>query len=285
MSESTPLTSETLASTEAEAVARLAAEPVLLSIEGVPHAFLPEGWDVHAFMQLLPTPPRKSGLVEIHDVASFVALTKAQGSLANCRIYLDVDYVANRLTAAAVFNDHGEDEPGWRDHRAVFSPRLSQEWKRWVEHNGKPMDQAKFAEFLEYNLPDIATPRDGEKLPNANDVLAFVTSLQETRTVKYGSAINTMNGMVQLEFTEQGDQGTKGKLEVFRQFALGIRPFLNGEPYRLLAFLRYRIERNSGQILFWFDLQRPESVLEDAAREMVKTIQQDTGLPVVFGKP
>lgn len=40
--------------------------------------------------------------------------------------------------------------------------------------------------------------------------LLFVAAMQETRKVKYGSAVNLQNGMVQIEFIEDGDSGTKG---------------------------------------------------------------------------
>ncbi len=270
--------------TEAAAVAKLAATPIKDDIAGVPAILLPEGWKVQLHPDLLPTPTRKSGTIEIHDVDSFIHVAKRQGSPANCNIYLDVDYAANRIQATAVFNDHADSggSPGWRDHRATFVPRLSEEWKRWTAKDRQPMEQVKLAHFFEENIADIAAV---EKMPSGADVLTFVTSLQETRKVKYGSGVNLQNGMVQIEFIEEGDNGTKGKLEVFKQFAIGLRPFENGDAYQVKAFLRYRIDRNTGEIKFWYELQRPDRVLEDASKAMVEKIKTTTGLPVIFGKP
>ena len=72
---------------------------------------------------------------------------------------------------------------------------------------------------------------------------------------------------------------------MFREFALGLRPFDGGDAYQVKAFLRYRIDRNTGQIVFWFELQRPDRVLEDASKAMVDKIKTSTGLPVIFGTP
>lgn len=271
-------------STEAEAIAELAAQPHRLDIEGVPHVAAPEGWRLTSHADLLPTPKRKKGTLRIDEVDSFIDVTKRYGSLADCNVYLDVDYSANHIKATAILNDHadGEGAPGWRDHRAVFAPRMSEEWKRWLGKDRQAMEQAKLAHFLEENIGDIAT---GDGLPTGSDILAFVSAMQETRKVKYGSAVNLQNGMVQIEFIEDGDNGTKGKLEVFRQFAIGVRPFSGGEAYQVSAFLRYRIDRNSGAIVFWYELQRADRVLEDASRAMVERIKGETGMPVIFGTP
>lgn len=271
--------------TEAAAAAKLAAKPEIMVVQGVPNLVMPEHWRKEDLSHLLPAPLRKSGTIILHDVDSFIRVAKAQGSLANCNIYLDVDYAKNHIKAVAVFNDHGETEAGWRDHRAEFRPRLSDEWTHWSTGNKKPMPQVNFAEMLEAHISDIAEPRESEKLPTGSDVLGFVTTLQETRTFKYGSGVTLQNGLVQLEFIEDNDTATKGKLELFREFALGIKPFAHGDAYRLKAHLRYRIDRNSGALTFWYELQRPEKVLEDAAKSMVERITQETGMPVIYGTP
>jgi uncharacterized protein YfdQ (DUF2303 family) len=146
------------------------------------------------------------------------------------------------------------------------------------------MKQAELGMFLEANVGDIVSPHDS-KLPTGSDVLGFVLTLQDNRKVKYGSGVNLQNGMVQIEFTEEGDSATKGKLELFREFALGLRPFANGAAYQLRAFLRYRVDRNSGELTFWYELQRPDRVLEDACKETVAQIREKAGVPVLFGRP
>ncbi|MCK2095194.1 DUF2303 family protein [Thauera aromatica] len=274
MNETIELTAQAGALEHLEAMAR---KPFAIDAERMLFA-VPDGYSIDDHSKLLPAPARKAGTTALHDVQSFIAQVKRHGSLADCVVYVDADYARQHVQAVAVFNDHGEDAAGWRDHRAVFVPRFTEEWKRWIAQTGKPMTQTEFGFFLEANLADIAEPAGGE-------VLNFVLTLQETRKVKYGSAVNLANGMVQLEFTEEGDSATKGKLEVFRKFTLGLRPFAGGAPYSVDALLRYRIDRNSGEIKFWFDLQRPDRVLEDACRETVDLIRTQAGVPLLYGTP
>lgn len=279
---------ETIASdTEAAAVAALSARPIKDELHGTPMLLLPKGggaWEMRLAEEALPAPTRKRGTVIAHEVDSFVEIVKRHGSLADCTVYIDVDYGANRVKAVAVLNDHGADSAGWRDHRAIFEPRFTEEWARWTRNNRQPMEQVKLAHFLEENIGDIAAPAN-TSLPTGADVLAFVSRLEDTRKVKYGSAVNLQNGAVQIEFIEDDDKAQRGRLELFREFAIGVRPFLNGDAYQVRAFLRYRIDRNTGQITFWYELQRADRVLEDACRATVEAIRAKTGLTVVFGLP
>lgn len=276
--------------TEAEAIAALAAAPFTTHLEGVPIIFLPGpelgSWAMAERENLLPTPTRKRGTLQMHDVDSFIATLKRYGSLATMNVYLDVDYAANKVAAVGIFNDHedGAGAPGWRDFRCTFQPRFGEEWKRWTGKHKQPMEQVAFAHFLEENIGDIVSPADS-RLPTGADMLAFITTLTETRKVKYGSGINLQNGMVQIEFIEEGDNGTKGKLEIFREFAIGVRPYFNGDGYQVRAFLRYRIDRNTGAIAFWYELQRPDRTLEDASRAVIEKIRTEAGAAVVFGRP
>jgi uncharacterized protein YfdQ (DUF2303 family) len=272
--------------TEAQAVANLIQKPFVENVEGHPVIFTPSEngqWSFQIAEDLLQAPLRKKGNLTIHDADSFISVVKKQGSLTNSNIYLDVDYAKSKVQAVAIFNDHADGlDAGWRDHRATFNPRITEEWKRWTEMHKQAFDQAAFAQFLETNLADIASPV-GSKLPTSSDVITFVTHLEETRNVKYGSGINLQNGMVQLQFTEEGDSATKGNLELFKEFAIGISPFFGGSAYQVKAFLRYRIDRNSGAIKFWYELQRADKTIEDAAKEIIEKIKSETGLPVVFG--
>ena len=222
----------------------------------------------------------------MHDVDSFIDIAKRQGSLTSSSIYLDVNYRLLKIKATAVFNDHTDkaDEAGWRDHRAVYEPIVSSEWDTWIKMNKESMGQEVFSAFIEANIADITSPPNSN-LPTGADMLTFVTALEETRKVKYGSAINLQNGMVQIEFTEDSDTGQKGKLNLFREFAIGIRPFFNGDAYEMRAFLRYRIDRNTAQIKFWYELKRADKVLEDAAKVVIEAIRTQTGMPVFFATP
>lgn len=274
--------------TEAATIADLAKKPELILVNNIPFLCEPDAegaWKHTNLESTLPKPPRKNGVVTLHDDASFIDYCKRHGSIGNgAAIYLNADYAANKIQAVAILNDNGEEEQasGWRDFRAVFEPRKTLQWDEWIKNNKKPMIQQDLANFFETNLGDFAP---AEKMPTGGQVLEFVTCLQETRTVKYGSAINLQNGLVQLEFTEDNEKAQKGKLELFKEFALGLQPFFGGTAYQVNAFLRYRIDRSNGQIVFWYELKKPEKALELACEDMIKSIKDKTGLPLFFGTP
>ena len=272
--------------TEAQAIANLSQLPFISETHtSFPVAFVPVGdgqWNALSLEAFQSEPSRKKGTIQLHDVDSFIEASQIHGVKDCSMIYIDADYANNRVSATAVFNDHGSTDIGWRDHRATFTPRQNKSWKEWIEQNKKPMNQIELANFFEQNLSDFTS---AEGKPSGAQVLEFVLCLQETRTVRYGSAVNLQNGMVKLEFTEDNDKAQKGQLEMFKDFALGIAPFFGGDAYQVNAFLRYRINRNTGEITFWYELQKPEKVLESACSDMISRIGDKTGLTVMFGIP
>lgn len=272
--------------TEAEGAAKIARRPELIEINGAPVLALPKEWIFKDFTGLLDRPTRKSGHVVLHDLDGFLDHIKRQQVRGASQIYIDVDTDTMGATATAVFNDHGEGEEntGWRDHRALFTPRITKEWKCWLSADRQTMSQARLAEFFETNLGDFTSSGD-DGMPSGARVLEFVSNLEETRTVKFRSGTNLQNGMVQVEFVESGNDASKGRLDLFKRFAIGIKPFFGGDAYRLEAFLRYRIDRNSGEISFWYELQRPDRVLCDAVQSIADRIAAESDIPCVYGKP
>jgi len=259
--------------------------------ENVPYVVLPEGWTAHSFEGLAREPLRKRGGVTLLDLPSFLDTVKrhAYGSTV---IYVSTAPAPARgsvpngpISAVAVFNDHGMASAGWRDHTATFEPIQSAEWAQWNHNNGQQMDQQTFAMFIERNLRDVVKP-EGFNVPTAADMLEFVTKLFEVRKVKYGSAINTQSGMVQLEYTENDGAGQRQNLEMYREFVVALRPLVGGDAYQVKAFLRYRINRDTGAISFWYELQRPELVVEAVCQDVIAKIREaQEGVQVVMGYP
>ena len=141
-----------------------------------------------------------------------------------------------------------------------------------VTADGKTMKQADFAKFIEDNLPDIAEP-------NGSDLLIISRSLEAKKKVDFESAVRLDNGETQFTYNEEikGTAG-KGTLEIPEIFVLGIPVFHGGDAYKLEARLRYRI--NDGQLLMWFDLLRPERLLEDAFNQVIARVKEQ--LPVML---
>ncbi|NDV11648.1 YfdQ family protein [Crenobacter caeni] len=267
-------------------LAAIASNQPTFTVGNTPIKVVPEGYTLEQLDELLPQPARKTGTISLHDADSFIRYVNDHKA-AESRIYVDADFESGHVKFVAVLNEH---QPGadadinyaaWRDHRAVFAPRQTPEWKAWLSKNRNKFNQQEFGEFLEYHMPEIVSP-EGSRYPQPAQLLEFALNLEETKKVRFRSSSRLQNGQVQFEYVEEGADSTKGKLDAFEAFAVGISPFFNGSAYQLDAKLRYRIS-NEGVLTFWYELQRPDKALEDAARELLAQVQEKAGVPVLFG--
>ncbi len=244
------------------------------------HLVIPDGYKhidlTKAIEAAAPAPARKKGTVPLTDVASFTKYLADQAQTDHCYIYADVD----TRTLTAVINDHmaGDEYAGWRDHRAVYNAELSRELAKWLENDGKKMDQEEFAVFLEDNIADVVEP-SGETL------LQVALTLQATTGVDFKSHRRLDNGQVQLGYTETttATAGADGSLTIPREFVIGLRLFRHAvEGYRIRARLKYRL--GSGKLKFWYELDRPQNAIEENFKEHV-TSAVASGFTVLMGKP
>ena len=184
----------------------------------------------------------------------------------------------------AIINDHGEkaDQQDWRDHTATYIPAYSTEWLRWFGGDGKgnALSQIEFATFIEQNLKDIA---GAEGMPSGAQMLEMALNFEANQDMRFKSAMRLQNGAVQISYVENDDDQTLKKMEMFDKFSIGIPVFWAGDSYRIDARLRYRAR--DGRVNFWYELIRPEQVLEDAAKGLVKQVKDGVGRPLFYGKP
>ncbi|QCP51773.1 DUF2303 family protein [Trinickia violacea] len=247
---------------------------------------LPPGWSLEERddSKKLSAPLRKLATVRLRDADSFIDYLKRHGSLTDCTIWCQADYTKGQVAFTGILNDHGEDadKPAWRDHRALFSPEFSEEWRRWIGRNKQPFNQAEFAAFLEENLKDIASLTDSS-LPSGSDMLQMALQFEATQDMRFKSAIRLQNGGVNMSFVQDDDDQTLQKMQIFERFAIGIPVFWNGDAYQIDARLRYRVR--DGKLTFYYELIRHDKVLEAAATTVISTIKEKTGNPFFFGDP
>lgn len=221
-------------------------------------------------------PSRKRGTVALQDLDSLIAYSKTMNCEDDGFIYADLE----SREIVVVFNDHGSDLPGWRDHRASYKAAFTPEFDRWLLNNGhgKARDQTAFAEFIEDNIADIAEPAGAQ-------LLEVATTIQAKTDISFSSARRLDNGQVQLGYTETIDAkaGANGALSIPREFALGVRIFKNGDGYKLTARLKYRL--TGGGVKFWYELDRPERAIEDAFGGYVTRLREQSGYRVLIGRP
>jgi len=265
---------------ETETLARELRKPDIREVQGRPLFIVPDGYRAELHEELLERPVRKKGTVTLSDSESFIAYVKREGSLASCNIYCEVDYLKGLIEFTAILNDHEEEDAHWRDYRAIFAPQKSYEWKTWLENNRRNLSQADFAHFLEENNKDIASV-DG--MPTGAQVLAMAINFEARQEVHIKSALRTQSGTVEFSYTNNEDSATIERMEMYKGFSLGLTPFFNGKGYRLDVRLKYR--HANGKVSFWYELDRPDLVLQTATQEIIDSIKNQAGFPIFFGCP
>lgn len=279
---------ETTVTTEnlAETLARELKSPAELAVvENTRLIAVPPGWKIERQddERFLPAPRRKIASVILTDADSFVRYCKRHGSLTVATIWTEADFVKGALKFVAILNDHGEEEAeqNWRDHRATFMPEFSEEWKRWTGSNKSNFSQASFAAFLENNLKDIAS---GDGLPAGGDILKMAIDFESKEAMRFKSAIRLQSGGVRMEYVADEDKSTIEAMQVFERFQIAVPVFRDDTArYQLTARLRYRAR--DGKVEFWYELIRPDLVMEASSRAMVETVRTGAGLPFFFGTP
>lgn len=248
---------------------------------GIPYLVAPDDYQVHDLERLLPTPTRKRATVSVTDTTSLIAYIKKHGSLDECVIYADINSELYACTLRAILNDHGADEPKWRDHRCTFSPALSVEWKRWTGKNKATMTQGDFATWLEDNLGDIANVAN---MPTGGEMLTMALAFEATAEKRLKSRINLQSGGVRFEYVEDEDKDTRTSMEVFQRFTLGLPVFEGSQDaYPVEARLKYR--DNGGKVTFWYELIRPDRAFKAAIRSALDQIKDATGFMILQGAP
>ena len=244
---------------------------------------LPPGWTLKEIddEKLLEQPRRKVACVRLDDASSFIAYVCLHGTL-ETTIWAEADYTAGKIKFLSILNDNGgqEEDSGWRDHRAFYAPKFSEEWNRWKGADKKPMTQAEFATFIEDNLADIA---GSDGLPSGADMLRMSIDFEAKQDMRFKSALRLQSGGVDLAFVQQEDNGTLEKMKLFDRFAIGIPVFWGDAAYRVEARLRYRVRE--GKLSFWFELIRANKVLEAAANAIVDKITDAVQMPIFLGQP
>lgn len=278
----------------ADSILDAAQKPEIKEVNGVSLLLLPSGFQQHSLEKYLPHPVRKTGTIVLDDADSFVTLIKAHSKKESATLYCAADYEKGEFKMTAVLNDHEKDKPAWRDHIVVYAPKQTKEWKTWFGANARKMGQLDFAQFIENNLTDIASVvlaeaeegKEASMTPSGSLMLEMALNLEANHEMKFRSGQRLSDGGINFTFINQADDATAKQMSVFERFSLGMAPFFNGDPYRMDARLRYRINTDQGTVQFWYELIKPEKVLEDAAKgEVDKISEQLEGYTVLYGSP
>lgn len=252
----------------------------LRSVDGISLVAVPQGTKVEQldFEKLLSNPRRTAATATLSDGESFIDYVKRHANDSTV-CWANFNPQTFALGFTAVFDEHAKGLPGWRAHKAAFTPDMSAEWKVWTGNNKQAKAQIEFAEFLERHEPDIAT-QDG--YPTSLQMLQLATEFEANSEKRVKSVIRLQGGGTRLDYVDDEDAGTLLQMKVFERFQIGIPVFWAGPGYRIDARLKYR--NNGGKVSFWFDLIRPDRVHEAAAKELIAKVREGIGaVPLLMG--
>ncbi|KQY27206.1 DUF2303 family protein [Rhizobium sp. Root482] len=235
-------------------------------------------------------PERKTGTARAETLESFIELVELH-KLGNSVIFAETDWTKPAMTA--VIDYHNADSPDNGKHRIHYKFPLSEEWKAWLAIDGKSMNQAIFAEFIEDHIADLSSPdmaesEDYEKMFGAkvgfpNDIVQLSRGLQINAETRVKQAVKLQSGESQIMFEEDHKTAGGEPLMVPGVFVLQIAPFFMGETTRIPVRLRYRLRE--GALTWICQLYRPDRYITEQVRTDLETAADKTGLPKFEGSP
>lgn len=216
---------------------------------------------------------RKTGTTVVRDGESFLAYY-AKHHDDPTEVYSDVE----ALSVTAVLNAHDADVPDFGDHRLILSLRRTKAWTEWLALDGKLVDQDRFANFLEDQLPYLDTP-------DAATMLEIAQSIKATTKAEFQSSSRLQSGERKFSFVEdtKASAGSKGDIAIPETFVIAVPPFEGAGAYRMTARFKYRL--GGGQLALGFKLEQPEERAKAAFAEILASIAAVVDTPILNGTP
>jgi uncharacterized protein YfdQ (DUF2303 family) len=243
-------------------------------------------------------PRWREGVATALDLDSFIEHTQRYAD-PDSLVFANNDRSAPSVVTVFDYHRAGPNaDPRHMQHRVLHRFPLSDEWKAWTALDGKTMDMASFAAFLEDHIIDVMDSSEVSlteeqqrfvdrlggrgRIATPAKLMEIATGLRVLESVETVNAVNLDTGEVQMTFNNEHRQA-EGQLTVPSLFAIGIPVFVNGDAYQVLVRLRYR--SSGGKVLFFFNLWRTDRVFDHAFDESLSKVREKTGLDVILGKP
>ncbi|WP_296584268.1 DUF2303 family protein [Xanthobacter sp.] len=296
-----------------EAVAQLAREaskPEVLQIptkglgRGLPDT-VPFLWDRHA-QKAIPVvkeildarpPLERMGSAAVTTLDSFIELVnrhKDDGSA----IFARSIGMKPSLQAVIDYHKAGEThEARHCRHRIVYDFPLTDEFKAWVDGDGKKLPQVEFATFIEDHAAELSAPMDGEvteyellfkeSFASPAELIDLSRNLEVYEGAKVKQGARLQSGERQVIFTTEHTNANGDPIDIPGIFMVSVAPFFSGEAepekVRIPARIRYRIA--GGAIVWFYQLYRWEYFLRERVQQDAAFAAEATGLPCYEGAP
>ena len=265
---------------------------------------LPTGQKAHSIKpfldEYLQAPERRKGTAVLTDLDSFILHTNRFRD-ADSAVFAHRDEDKPSMTSVLDYHRQtAEGAPRFGEHRGTYSFPLAEPWKAWAEVDGKAMDQADFAAFIEERIMDIMPPPTdgrsdagalaldllgtvGGEFAGPTKMLEISRGLKLTETSDVQNAQNLQSGEVQLGYRTPHNNSPGQPLKVPSMFIVQTPVFEGGAAYRMPVRIRYRT--GGGRIRWTMVRYRPELIFFSAFDQAAERVRKETELPLMMGSP
>lgn len=213
--------------------------------------------------------------VLMHDRDSFVEYVNRFKTPAT-QIFAESGFIASggKASISAALDYHEPAKADYLAHNAIYQPRYSEQWARWMAACGQAMKQAEFAEFIEEVRNDIVEP-------SAAQLYDIVRAFKASKKVEFDSVSYQANGDVRLVYDERTEQkGQSGILP--EKMTIGLPVYFRGTPYQIEVFVRYKV--GNGGVMFALKIDRADVIEDEAFSELTSAISSATGIKPYLGR-
>lgn len=248
--------------------------------DGKPYIILRADQKVEDAERFMRHPSRKVGKPQFVRSASFCEYVNQQKTV-DSRLY-----IPSQTQFSCVLDHHAEDSTGaivtpradWGQHRAQLDLKLTPEWQVWSARDKGSFGQREFAQFIEDNSDDVATPAGAE-------LLDLVRTLKATCNAQYNVTVEDKPGTFSASYVQatRAQAGVKGDLDLPTEFTLSIAPYEGGNKILIVARLRFEI--NNEKLRLHYELVKIQKFLDRALADISAGIEKATGLTAWYGTP
>lgn len=261
--------------------------PVLILTGEAPEIRSLKGeFDKHRF-----APERRAGRATVTTLASFIDLLNRHKD-EHSAIFAATAWPCPKLTA--VVDYHQTDGAArFGQHKIEYAFPLTDEFKAWIDQNGKSMEQADFAVFLEDHAAELAQATAEEKqiygdlfkerVAEPIELVSLSRHLEVYVGAKVKRQERLQSGERSIIFDEQHTNAVGEPVDIPGVFMIQLPAFVDGSPLRMPARIRYRVA--GGAVKWVYQLYRWEFWLREQVRADMLFAAEQTQLPAYEGAP
>lgn len=225
----------------------------------------------HNPQDIAATPYRTVGERTVADLDSFVSELARRPLRDDSTIWGN----AERGKMTAIYNDHTDEDPGWRDDKLTLQLAQDEDWKAWHAISGKAFRQQEFGDKIEELLHTVISPDQAA-------LLEIIDSIRVSSGGNFESRIERHDGSQKLAYQQENrvSAGRTGELEVPQIIRLALRPW-EGHPaiYEVDAYFRLRV--SEGDLSLSIKLKPTRQIVRQAWIDITEVVWGATEKPVL----